>query len=339
MSARVLVVVLLAGTLLAGCGTSTAPPPDGTGAPAISQTVTLSALACEPLAWCVAAGTDPASTSGVASIEVSAGGRGRWAPSATPPLPSTTLSTAACWTSGCLLGGAGPSGSVVVIVNPARKVASITSAHPPGSGIAALTCTAPARCLALVTATTDTAVFATTDSGASWTQRASLPAGLAVATAASCANPADCVAVGTGPGGSAAAARSVDGGVRWRLAITPRGLQTYTSVTCGSPRWCLATARRPNGTAILLASTDGGLVWSAMATTIPSPAAVTCANVPTCVVAGGGAAGGEITVGVRTAHARPLTLVYVPDQIVAVGCATPVKCAAITPASTVSFVG
>jgi hypothetical protein len=76
-----------------------------------------------------------------------------------------------------------------------------------------------------------------------------------------------------------------------------------------------------------------------MATTIPSPAAVTCTNVPTCVVAGGGAAGGEITVGVRTAHARALTLVYVPDQIVGVGCATPVKCTAITPASTVSFVG
>jgi hypothetical protein len=59
--------------------------------------------------------------------------------------------------------------------------------------------------------------------------------------------------------------------------------------------------------------------------------------VPTCVVAGGAGAG-EIAVDVRTPSARQLTLVYVPDPILAVACATPVKCAAITQASTVSFV-
>jgi len=338
VSARVVVVVLLAGTLLAGCGTSSAPPPpDGTGSQAISAAVTLSTLACEPLAWCIAAGTNPSSSTGAASIEVSAGGRGKWAPVATPPLPSATLTAAGCWSSGCLLGGAGTSGAVLVLVNPQRKVASVTASHPPGSGIAALACTTPGRCLALVTATTDTAVFATSDSGAAWSQRSTLPATLAVATSASCANPADCVAGGTGPDG-AAAAKSVDGGVRWRLSPIPRGLQTFTSVTCGSPRWCLATARRPNGSAILLKSTNGGASWSAMSTSVSTPAAVTCVNMPTCVVAGGTAAG-EITVDVRTRNVRTLTLVYVPDPIVAVACATPVKCAAITPASTVSFVG
>jgi hypothetical protein len=339
VSTRVVVVVLLAGTLLAACGTTPAPPPDGTGYPAIASSVALSALACEPLAWCVAAGTNPAVSTGAASIEVSAGGRGRWAPVATPALPGATLTAAGCWTSGCLIGGADPSGSLVVIVNPARKVASATASHPPGSGIAAIACTTPGRCLAFVTATTDTAVFETTTSGAAWAQRSTLPAGLAVATAASCATPSDCVAVGTAAGGAAAAARSVDGAVRWRLSVVPRGLQTFTSVTCGSARWCLATARRPNGTAILLKSTDGGATWAEMATTLQGPAAAACTNVPTCVVAGGGSGGGEIAVDVRTPHVRSLTLAYVPDPIVAAACATPVKCAAITPASTVSFVG
>jgi len=336
---RVVIAVLLAATLLAACGTASSPPlPDGTGYAATVPSVVLSVLACEPLAWCVAGGTNPASSTGTASIEVSAGGRAKWAPAATPPLPSTTLTAAGCWSSGCLLGGAGPSGSVLVIVNPARKVASTTASHPPGSGVSALTCVAPGRCLALVTATTDTAVFLTTNSGASWTQRSTLPAGLAVATAASCANPADCVVVGTGAGGVAAAARSVDGGVRWRAAAVPHGLQTFTSVSCGSARWCLATARRPNGTAILLKSTDGGLAWTVMAISVATPAAVTCTAIPTCVAAGG-AQGGAITVDVRTHSPRALTLVYVPDPIVAVACATPVKCTAITEASTVSFVG
>jgi photosystem II stability/assembly factor-like uncharacterized protein len=335
--ARAVIVLALAGTLLAACGTATTvPPPDGTGYGATDSSVTLSALACEPLAWCVAAGTNPTSTSGTASVEVSAGGRGVWAPASTPSLPGATLTAAGCWSSGCLLGGAGPSGTVVVIVNPAHKAASTTTSRPPGSGIAAITCTGPGRCLALVTSTTTTTVFATTDSGSSWTSRAVLPAALAVATAASCANPSDCVAVGTGPSG-ASAARSVDGGTQWRSAVIPKGLSTFTSATCGSQHWCLATARRANGTAVLLRSTDGGAAWSPTPAPVPGVAAVTCVQMPTCVAGGGGATGGAITTALRTAHPKALTLAYVPDAIVAIACATPTKCAAITAASTVSF--
>lgn len=76
-----------------------------------------------------------------------------------------------------------------------------------------------------------------------------------------------------------------------------------------------------------------------MATSIATPAATTCTSVPTCVAAGGDAQGGTITVGVRTHSPQALTLVYVPDPILSVACATPVKCTAITEASTVSFVG
>jgi hypothetical protein len=338
VNVRLVVVAVLAGTLLAACGTTaTAPPPDGIGYGAIASSVTLSTLACEPLAWCVAAGTNPTASSSTASVEVSAGGHGVWAPASTPPLPGTTLDAAGCWASGCLLGGAGPSGSVVVIVNPAHKAASTTATHPPGSGIAAIACTGPGRCLALVTSTTSTTVFSTADSGAVWTPRSTLPATLAVATSASCPNPSDCVAVGTGPHG-ASAARSVDGGVRWQLAALPKGLETFTSATCGSQHWCLATARRANGTAVLLRSTDGGVAWSPTVSPLPGVAAVTCVQMPTCVAAGGGSSGGAITSSLRSPHPKALTLAYVPDAIVAIACATPTKCAAITPASTVSFV-
>jgi hypothetical protein len=335
---RLLAVVVLTGVLLAGCGTSpAATTTNGYGYAASVPSVTLSALACEPLAWCVAAGTNPTASTATASVEVSAGGQGHWAPAATPELPGTTLSAAGCWSSGCLLGGAGPNGTVVVIVNPAHKAASTTATHPPGSGITAIVCTGPGRCLALVTTTTTTAVFQTIDSGAAWTQRATLPVALAVGTALSCPNPTDCIALGTGPTG-AAAALSVDGGVVWRLGAIPKGLATFTSANCGSRHWCLATARRANDTSVLLRSTDGGIAWTPIASPVPAVAAVTCTLAPTCIAAGGGTGGGAITSGLRTLHPQALTLSYVPDPIVAVACATPAKCTAITPASTVSFV-
>jgi hypothetical protein len=332
---RAAVVVLCAAALLAGCGTTTVPPapPDGQGYAAVAASVTLSVLACEPLAWCVAAGTNPTASSRAASIEVSAGGRGRWAPAATPPLTGATLSAAACWSSGCLLGGAGSSGAVLLLVNPARKVAAITSSHPPGSGVAALACTGSGRCLALVIGSTDTAVFETTDSGSSWQQRGTLPPELA-GTVLSCANPSDCVAGGAGPNG-AAVARSVDGGTHWTAASAPHGFITFSSLSCASARFCMGTARAATGMSSLVESTNGGTTWRTATTGVPSPSTATCALIPTCLV-GGGSTAGAIASGVRTPHETTLTLAYVPDPVIAVACATPVKCAAITPASTVS---
>jgi hypothetical protein len=337
VNVRVAVVVVCAAALLAGCGTasSSPPPPDGVGYAAVAPAVTLSVLACEPLAWCVAAGTNPTATSRAASIEVSAGGRGRWAPAATPPITSATLSAAACWSSGCLLGGADAGGSLLLLVNPAHKVASQTSSRPPGSGIAALSCTGPGRCLALVTGASSTSVFETTNSGGSWTMRGLLPPSL-VATSLTCANPSDCVAAGAGPNG-AAAARSVDGGARWSVASAPHGFSTFTSVSCASSLFCLGTAREPTGASEVVESTDGGQTWPVSAVGPDSPATSTCVLVPTCVV-GGGSGSGAITTGIRTTTAQQLTLAYVPDPVISVACATPVKCAAITPASTVSFI-
>jgi hypothetical protein len=329
----------LAAVALAGCGTTstTGSAPDGSGSPAIEPSVALAVLACEPLAWCVAGGANPTASGVSAAIEVSAGGRARWGPVATPPLPGGTLTAAACWTSGCLLGGSDATGTVLVLVNPARKVATQTSAHPAGSGIGALACTAPGRCLALVTATQGTSVDRTTDSGGTWSPLGQLPPALQVATALSCANGADCVAAGSGPDG-ATAARSVDGGRRWAVVGVPRGFATFTSVTCTTARWCLAVVRRANGTTEVLRSTTGGRSWAPTTTTVATPLAVTCAAVPTCVVAGGGTAGGAISTGVRAKSEHALTLAFVPDPVIGVACATPAKCAAITPASTVSFV-
>jgi hypothetical protein len=330
--------VLVAGTILAACGTtSSAPPPDGMGTPSLNAGVTLSSVACEPLGWCIAVGSNPTATTAGASIEVSKGGRSGWHPVAVPPLTGVTLTAASCWSSGCLVGGTAPGGGVLLLVNPTRMVSSTHVSHPPGLGIAALDCTGAGKCLALVTTTTTTAVFETTDSAATWHQLSTLPDPLAVGTALSCSTAASCVTVGFGPGG-AAAATTADGGRHWALASRPGGFQVLTSVGCGRTLQCLATARVTAGGMQLLRSVNGGRSWITIATSVTSPGAVECSTDPTCLVGGGGSSGGEISSIVALKHERPRSLAYVPDPVVSVACATPTRCVAVTQASTVSLV-
>jgi hypothetical protein len=329
--------VPVAGLVLAGCAISTtaAPTPDAIGRPALDQLIALSVVACEPVTWCVAAGTNPTSSVvGSASIEISAGGHHGWGHVAGPPLADATLTAASCWASGCLLGGSDAAGSLLEIVNPKKRVASIESATLPGSGVAALSCPASGRCLALVTTSTATAVFESTTSGATWQQLSTLPVALSSATALSCPTRRLCVAVGTGPTG-AEAARSTDGGRVWSLAARPKGLETFSSVSCG-PSWCMATARQRNGTSELLQSRNRGKSWGHYATTIKRPVAVACVTAARCVVVGGTVSGAIESV-TRPGVERALTVEYVPDPMVSVACASATRCAGITELSTVSI--
>ena len=151
-----------------------------------------------------------------------------------------------------------------------------------------------------------------------------------------CASLAQCVAVGSGPSG-AAVVTSHDGGRRWALAARPGGYQSFTDVGCGPTLQCLATARVTAGEMQLLQSVNAGRSWTTLAVSVPSPGAVECTTDPTCLVAGG-SSGGAISTFVQLRHEQPLTLAYVPDPVVAVACATPTRCVAVTQASTVSVV-
>lgn len=329
----------VAGLVLAGCAittTSAPPPPDAMGHAALDYLVTLSVVACETNLWCIAAGTNPTSTVvGSASVEISTGGHLGWGKVAAPPLDDATLTAASCWKSGCLLGGSDASGSLLEIVNPAKRVASVESATLPGSGVAALSCPAAGQCLALVTTSTDTAVFESTTSGSTWQELSTLPAALSVATALSCPTRRACVAVGTGPGG-AEAARSSDGGRKWSLAARPRGLLTFSTASCG-PSWCMSTARQRSGRFELLQSRNRGASWTRYTTSMERPVAVACVTAATCVVGGGGPGGGAIEADTRPDVDSALTVAYIPEPLVAVACASATRCAGITEESTVSI--
>lgn len=336
MKFRGAAAVLAAAVALSACNVDKPPPPpNGTGRAALVPTVPLSVAACEPHVWCIAAGTNPSSTTHTSAIELSAGGRGRWGYVSSPPLPGVILSAAACWTSGCLLGGQGPSGAVDLIVDPTAHVSSLAGSIP-GSDVTALACPAPGRCLALVASAADTLVDSTTDSGATWRELAALPSAISAGSTLACATTSACVALGAGIHG-ATAARTTDGGVHWSLAARPGGLQVFTSVACASTTWCLATVHVSHGPMELLQSVNGGASWTPRPTAVAGPDAVAC--VPTtCLVGGGSSSGGQLA-SIREGHAeRLLSLAYVPEQIVAVACASAAKCVAVTEGSTVSVV-
>lgn len=353
MSIRPVAIAATVGiaAMLSGCVSTTtaSSSTDGTGSPAIAASTTLGVVACEPDGLCVAAGSNPTATTDGLSMEVSSGGRGRWQSVAVPAVTGVTLSAAACWASGCLVGGSGPNGVVTLLVNPATRRSSATATHPGGSGIDALDCVGAGHCVTVVATSMGTAVFVTTDSGAAWHQAPSLPASLAVATSLSCATTLACVVAGTGVQG-ALLASTTDGGAQWRLDARPSAIEVVASVSCTPSGACLAVARRTSGASELLARAGATGAFVPVASPIATALSVSCLSgaapgaassppKPTCAVAGADAAGaGAIVTVVGTRVARELSLAYVPDPLLAVACATLTRCAGVTETSTVSFV-
>ena len=161
--------VVLAGTLLAGCGTSsTPPPPDGIGY-ARDRGVRHPVRARVRAARLVRRRRHQPDR--VVGHRVDRGVRGRAGRVGSgrdaDRCPGRRSSAAGCWSSGCLARRrrARPARSSSSSTPRTRPPRRRRRTHP-GSGIAAITCTGPGRCLALVTSTTTTAVFQTTDSGA-----------------------------------------------------------------------------------------------------------------------------------------------------------------------------
>jgi hypothetical protein len=243
-------------------------------------------------------------------------------------------------------------------VDPSAAVAALRATHPPGSGVSALSCVSVGTCFALATGLTSTSLFRTADAGATWQDLASLPAALSVGTGLSCLSLTQCVAVGAGPSGGVAAITATAGRA-WTVAAQPTGLVAYTSVSCSLPTTCLATAQLNATQSVLLASRDLGANWLEQAVGVDAPAAVSCAAVTrvtsvakgltvttvrrpgsSCVVGGSAAdATGSIDHLQNLVSAGTLTLAYVPNAVVGVACATPTRCAGVTPTSTISFVG
>jgi photosystem II stability/assembly factor-like uncharacterized protein len=185
--------------------------------------------------------------------------------------------------------------SWVTVAGPSQLSGSI--------GIALLSCTSAAACVAVVKGpkgSAGTAVaYITSNKGATWTA-SPLPAAF-FPRSLQCLSARACAAAGssqTPQGNAGAILYSTDGGTTWASAAVPPGLRPAVSLSCADSSDCLASSVDAGSAATtlagsartsLLASTDGGASWQlADATGLPSGivTGLSCPGTSDCWAAG-----------------------------------------------------
>jgi photosystem II stability/assembly factor-like uncharacterized protein len=164
-------------------------------------------------------------------------------------------------------------------------------------GIARLSCTSAAACVAVVKGpkgSTGTAVaFRTSNGGGTWAE-SPLPAGFIPLTL-QCFSSGACITAGLSESSQrnvAAVLYSTDGGATWAPGSVPSGLQSAGSLSCADRSDCLAGSIVENQPeSHMLSSTDGGASWTLAGTTgLPSGnfivTGLSCPGTTDCWLAG-----------------------------------------------------
>ncbi|HUV57881.1 MAG TPA: hypothetical protein VMV96_03655 [Acidimicrobiales bacterium] len=318
----------LAGVLLASCS-STASVNGSTpvtGVPSIGISVPLQQVACTLDNSCVAVGATGASL-GPSTVGEYRLGSGRWVSLVVPTAVSAQITTASCWTTGCLLAGAQSTGDLLWSYQSATH--SVTVLTPPTGGVdvIALDCYATLSCVLLdLDAAGQARILATLDGGVSWTSPTNLDwaSGDSV-TSLACHSGNDCLVGATTTTNQAVVEVTHDAGFTWTALTTPSAWTSLSSLTC-RVRSCAGIAATANGSR-LVHTTTFGRVWHGVA--IPAQnAALACSGLQHCVAVGTSSPGSpwlaQVAHGVVTAR----TLKYVPSPLVDVACGT-TTCAAI----------
>jgi photosystem II stability/assembly factor-like uncharacterized protein len=163
-------------------------------------------------------------------------------------------------------------------------------------GIAQLSCTSAATCVAVVKGpkgSTGTAVaFITNNSGGTWTE-SPLPAGFFPITL-QCFSSRACVAAGFSQSAQANAGAilySTDAGATWASASVPSGLRLASPLSCADSSDCLAGfVDEDRYESQMLSSTDGGASWTLAG--VPGPSGIgivtglSCPGTSECWAAG-----------------------------------------------------
>ena len=207
-------------------------------------------LACGSADYCVIAGTNGA-------LWLSTDGGTSWAvvPSG-PQVPYTAAACPAAET--CVALSAGGVGSRIV------KGAVSPVATPPTGSVTAMSCGSTTQCLAV---DSKSGVFASTDTGNTWTKLARPVTGTLPVTSLSCTTASACV----GLTDSSRAIATADGGQTWRIYGTGTPVDNpLNALTCVGAS-CVAVG----GAARYQVSTDGGVIW-APANAVPKMTALTC---------------------------------------------------------------
>lgn len=323
-----LTVVTITAIGLAGCNSSnTAAVARVTGIPSIGISVPLHTVACTTTDSCIALGTTGAQLIPTSVAEYRQG-NGNWSSLNVPAAPSSVITSASCWKTGCLVGGIQPSGSLLWGYNASSQSVSARDTPSKSQGVRALDCFADASCTVVVNvpSTNVSAIAFTSDGGTTWSDAAPIPWTLAeTVKSVSCTDGLDCMVSAVSGAGTLDVEVTHDAGVTWTARVTPTSWQTLASLHCAHLK-CVGLAMTDHSSVIVRTSTFGRL-WNA--TTLPVKAnALACTTMTKCVIGGQTASNGPwlATLTGTTYVVSPLR--YVPSPVLDVACGTTV-CAGI----------
>ena len=297
------------------------------GFPSRSIAVPLGVAACTTSNSCIALGTS-GSDVGLSSVGELRSPDGRWTSLAVPAAPSSLVTTAACWQSGCLIGGTQPTGDLLWTYDATTRTVAPSATPHAGQGVNALSCFGVASCAVIdsLGVAQGSRISFTSDGGATWTTPLALPwtIGDPVTTVA-CSDALHCLVAATATGGRALVEVTVDGGVTWTVLSTSPSWNALSSLSC-TGRKCVGLASTSDGAVIERTQTFGRL-WSGV-TVVERANALACTSYTKCVVAGQTTSNGPwlATLSHRTLHRTPLQ--YVPTALTDAACGAKV-CVAI----------
>ena len=321
-------MVPLAAVTLSACGTPTTSTPRVDGVPSISVSVPLETVACTLHDSCVAVGS-LAGSLGPPTIGEYRNAGGRWLGLTVPSTPSAVITSASCWTTGCLIVGAQPSGDLVWRYDSSTRSVSTPPAPRSSLGVSVVSCYAELSCAVVDTGSAGTPqLLLTGDGGSTWTTPLTMTwAGGDSVTGLACRDEFACVASATSSTGLLNFESTSDGGVTWATVVESSTWTSLRSLTCWGPR-CAALATTQRATRFVRTK-NFGRTWSSLS--LPESAnTLACTTFAKCVVAGQTGSQAPWIARVHRGVLSAVSLRYVPTPVIDAACGTRV-CAAIGP--------
>lgn len=329
-------VVAVSALALAGCSTAkVVVGPHLTGAPSLSIDVPLQSVACTTSGGCVAAGANGSPSAPSAVVQVSRAD-GVWTAPSIPSTLVTSLSSAACWSSACLVGGTQNSGDTLWLVSPSAMTVAASPTPRAGKGVGALSCFASASCAVIDTTgiTGSARLSFTSDAGAIWTtpQSMSWTTGVSV-TALSCADAMNCLVAATNSNRQALLEVTHDGGMTWTVRTVPTTWISINSLTCVALR-CVGLVTTATQSLVERTNTFAR-VWSSVALSNQANA-LACTRLTKCAIVGQTASQVPWLATLRGKYVTSIALKYVPSPLLAVACGVK-ECSAIAASTVLSL--